>query len=34
MEDQSHFDSFELQVSETATAYLRESAKWCLIFRS
>jgi hypothetical protein len=31
MEDQSHFDSFELQVSETATAYLRESAKWSLI---
>jgi uncharacterized membrane-anchored protein len=31
MEDQSHFDSFELQVTEAATEYLRESAKWCLI---
>jgi hypothetical protein len=30
MEDKSQFDSFELQVNETAIEYLKSSAKWSL----
>ncbi len=30
MEDQSQFDTFELQVNETAIEYLRSSAKWSM----
>ena len=30
MEDQSQFETFELQVNQTAVQYLKESAKWSL----
>jgi Family of unknown function (DUF5362) len=30
MENQSQFESFELQLNETAIQYLKESAKWSL----
>ena len=30
MENQSQFDSFELQINETAIEYLRSSAKWSM----